>query len=98
MSGPHLRVQDKAAILTLSNAARKVLGNLAMQLDRLLKDAARQHALNMSKQEKLFSWMASQLHHGNILRISNRFTEIGSGVAINASGKIYYCQEFSKRH
>ena len=39
-------------------------------------------------------WMASQVHHDNMLSISQPFTEIGIGVAIGDSGKIYYCQDF----
>jgi uncharacterized protein YkwD len=42
------------------------------------------------------TWMASPVHHDNILSISQPFTEIGIGVAISASGKLYFCQDFGK--
>ena len=125
------REEKEVVALTNKERVKKKLPEL--KVNPLLMKAARAHAANMAKQEKMEhvldgkappqraegvgyklgwigeniaagerwtlpglmeDWMNSKSHRANIL--SQRFTEIGVGLATTAKGEVYYTQLFGK--
>ena len=123
---------DEATVVALANAERKKVCAPPLKLNPKLSSAARAHALNMAKQDKLehtldgktfdervtaagyewsataenigwnsrtpkdaiAAWMDSPPHKMNML--SEDYTEIGVGVAVNEKGEKYWVQVFGK--
>src|SRR5690606_30794286 len=76
---------DERAVLELTNAQRQKAGLAACKPDARLFEAARSHAANMARQNRLDHFLGGTTPAGRVLATGYRFSRCGENIAWNQS-------------